>query len=244
MCGSAFNRSAFIEPMCFSPEADLVGGIVIGAVGVDTLRHCRSRREVPIASLPVLLAGHQLVETFVWWSAMGKTPPDVGRIAMWLYLLFAFCVLPLFVPLSMRAVEPRDRRRRLMAPFALVGGVVAGVLFLALLLSPPSASIGTAHIAYKVAVPAGGYIVVPYIVATCGPFFLSSYRHAVAFGVVNLAAALVLAWALPSGFASLWCGWAALTSGAIALHLRFAETHRGGEQRVGVEPRARWQEPS
>jgi hypothetical protein len=212
--------------MCFSPEADLVGGVVIGAIGIDTVRHCRHRREVPIASLPLLLAGHQLVETFVWWSAAGRAPPEAGRIAMWLYLLFAFCVLPLFVPLSMTAVEPRRRRRGLMAPFAAAGGVTAGILLVALLRTAPSASIGTAHIAYKVAVPAGGFVVALYIVATCGPFFLSSFRHAVAFGVANLAAALLLAWALPSGFASIWCGWAALTSGAIALHLRFAEKHR------------------
>jgi hypothetical protein len=213
--------------MCFSPEADLVGGIAIGAIGVDTLNHHRGRREIAIASLPVLLAGHQLVETFVWWGLAGKVPAEAGRIAMWAYLLFAFCVLPLFVPLSLMSIEPDGRRRRFMRLFGAAGATVAAVLLFSLLLSGPSAAIGHAHIAYKVHIPGGGLIVAFYIMATCGPFLLSGYPHAVAFGVVNLAAALVIAWAIPNGFASIWCGWAAVTSGAIALHFRFAKKHRG-----------------
>ncbi|MEN3313893.1 MAG: hypothetical protein V7605_127, partial [Acidimicrobiaceae bacterium] len=52
--------------MCFSPEADLVMGVAVGAVGVDALRQVRRPRELAIASLPVLLAAHQLTEVFVW----------------------------------------------------------------------------------------------------------------------------------------------------------------------------------
>jgi hypothetical protein len=76
--------------MCFSPQADLVGGVVIGAIGVDTLRHCRRPREVALASLPLLLAAHQFVEAFVWWGLEGRVAPGVGRAAMWAYLAFAF----------------------------------------------------------------------------------------------------------------------------------------------------------
>jgi len=83
--------------MCFSSQADLVGGVVIGAIGVDTVGHCRRPREVALASLPLLLAGHQLVEAFVWWGLQGRVAPAVGRGAMWAYLAFAFGVLP--VPL-------------------------------------------------------------------------------------------------------------------------------------------------
>ena len=75
--------------MCFSSQADLVGGVVIG---VDTVGHCRRPREVALASLPLLLAGHQLVEAFVWWGLQGRVAPAVGRGAMWAYLAFAFGV--------------------------------------------------------------------------------------------------------------------------------------------------------
>jgi hypothetical protein len=48
---------------------------------------------------------------------------------------------------------------------------------------------------------------------------------------VNLVAVIVLARLCANGFTSLWCFYAALASGAIALHLRFAKTR---EQRVAV----------
>lgn len=55
----------------------------------------------------------------------------------------------------------------------------------------------------------------------------SRYRHTAIFGVVNLIAVAVIARLAIDGFASLWCGWAALTSIAIAAHIRF-----GGRSRI------------
>jgi hypothetical protein len=48
----------------------------------------------------------------------------------------------------------------------------------------------------------------------------------VRFGAVNLVAVLVLARLCANGFTSLWCFYAALASGAIALHLRLASTRK------------------
>ena len=39
--------------MCFSPQADLVGGVVICAIGVDAVRHVHQRREfIALAWIP------------------------------------------------------------------------------------------------------------------------------------------------------------------------------------------------
>jgi hypothetical protein len=57
--------------MCFSPEADLIAGLAISGIGINTLSHVRNRREVPLAAIPVLLGVHQLIETFVWWGERG-----------------------------------------------------------------------------------------------------------------------------------------------------------------------------
>ena len=101
--------------MCFSPEADVIGGVVACAIGVDALRHVRTARELPIASLPLLLGGHLIIETFVWWGLEGRVPVEVGTAAMWTYLIIAFVVLPPFVPLAIMAIEPNPTRRTLMA---------------------------------------------------------------------------------------------------------------------------------
>jgi len=53
------------------------------------------------------------------------------------------------------------------------------------------------------------------------------------FGIVILAAVIVIARLTISGFALVWCGWAAVSNAAITLHCRFA---RPCPQRVGSGP--------
>jgi predicted acyltransferase len=84
-----------------------------------------------------------------------------------------------------------------------------------------TASLGTRHIAYTTDLRAGGLVVAMYVVATCGSLILSSYRDVAIFGVLNLIAMAVFAQLAVDGFASLWCAWAAVASGAFAVHLRY-----------------------
>jgi hypothetical protein len=78
------------------------------------------------------------------------------------------------------------------------------------------------HIRYGTGIDAAVPIVGAYIVATCGSLLLSSNRILVRFGLVNLLAVAAIAIFVIEGFASLWCAWAALASGAVALYLRRA----------------------
>ena len=58
--------------MCFSPQADIVGGLLICAIGVDAVRHIRQRREfIALAWIPVLLGAHELIEALVWLWLQG-----------------------------------------------------------------------------------------------------------------------------------------------------------------------------
>jgi hypothetical protein len=212
--------------MCFSPQADLVGGVAIGATGLDTLRHSHHRRTLALAALPLLLAGHQFVESFVWWSLEGKVPTGLGHVAMWVYLTFAFCVLPVYVPAAVMGIELGRARRRLMAVFVVIGAAVSVLLLVAMVRGPVFASLGLYHVQYHISVPFGGVVVGLYVAATCGAMLFSGERHVVGFGAVNLAAAVVIALLITSGFASVWCAWAAVTSGAIAVHLRYSPVHR------------------
>ena len=209
--------------MCFSAQADLVGGLVVGAIGVDTLRHVGERREyLPLAALPLMFAGHQLVEAFVWWGLQGHLSDTVAEIATWLYLLFAFVLLPVYVPVAVYVAEPSGPRRRLIRWSIIVGGVVSAFLLAAMVRGPVTASLDDWHIRYGTGIDAAVPIVGAYIVATCGSLLLSTNGILVRFGLVNLVAVAVIALFVVEGFASLWCAWAALASGAVALHLRRA----------------------
>jgi hypothetical protein len=207
--------------MCFSAQADLVGGLVVGAIGVDTLRHVHRRRtHYALALLPVLFALHQLDEAFVWWALQGHVSTEVGRVATWGYLLFAFVLLPVYVPLAVRAIEPRGPRRWVMVSFAVLGVVVAGILLAAMLRGPVKAELGPYHISYFTDLHSGALVVGLYVMATCGSFLFSGERGIAIFGVINLVAVVVFARLTIDGFASLWCAWAAVSSGVFALYLR------------------------
>jgi hypothetical protein len=213
--------------VCFSPQADLVGGTVIGAIGIDAVRHVHQRHgHLALASLPLLLGAHQLDEAFVWWGAEGHIPSAVGRVALWIYLLIAFVVLPIFVPLAIWTLEPTRARRMVMAPFIAIGAGVAAVLLAAMVRGPVGVVVRPYHLAYSLHLGGGLLIVTLYVVAACGALLFSGYRHVFIFGLVNVVAVAVIAKLTVDGFASVWCGWAAVTSAGIALHMRFAEPGR------------------
>lgn len=213
--------------VCFAPQADVAGGIVVGAIGVDAYRHLRGRNNhLLLATLPLLLGVHQLVEAFVWWGVEGEVPHDVGRVALWIYLLIAFVVLPMFVPFAVLALEPTARRRWLMAPFIGLGAGVSAVLLAAMLRAPIDVAERPYHLAYSLSVSHGGLVVALYVVAICGALLFSGYRHVAIFGFANLLAVAILARITLDGFASLWCAYAALSAGAIAFHMRYAKPHR------------------
>ena len=199
----------------------------MGAIGVDVVRHVDRRRDhLALAALPLLFAAHQLDEALVWWGLQGHIGSGVGRLATWVYLLFALVVLPVYVPMAVRALEPPGRRRSVIAPFIGLGVVVSVVLFQAMVRGPVTARLAHDHLSYGTGPGSGGVIVAAYVVATCGSLIFSGYRDVVIFGAVNLVAVAVLARLEIDGFASLWCGWAAISSGAVALHFRFGGPHR------------------
>jgi len=212
--------------VCFSPQADVVGGLVIGAIGIYAVRHVRQRREfLALAWIPLLLGAHQLIEALVWLWLQGHVPRGIGHVALWAYLLIAFVVLPVFVPLAVIAVEPTRRRKLMMAPFAVLGAAIAVTLLAAMVRGPVGVKLAPYHLSYSIRVSDGFLVVALCVVAVCGPLLVSGYRNVALFGVVNLVAVIVIARLTISGFASVWCGWAALTSAAITLHCRFARPH-------------------
>lgn len=216
--------------MCFSAEADLIAGVLVGGAGVDALRHVRHKREYALAALPVVFGIHQLIETFTWWGLDDRIPAGIGEAATWAYLVIAF-LLPAFVPWSVALVERDPRRRRMVLPFIALGLAVTGALMVGLFTGPVTAEIAGRYIAYDISLDYGGQIVALYVAATCIPLLLSSRRSIVVFGVLNLAAVTALAWLMATGVISLWCAWAAVASLVIVIHLRTAETR--GE--IGAE---------
>ena len=221
------RRTRYRGRVCFSPEGDLVGGLVVTAIGVDATRHLRGRsNHLLLATMPLLFGAHQLDESLVWWGLQGHVPHEVGRVAMWIYLVIAFVVVPVIVPLAIFKLQPTRRRRWIIMPFLALGVGVASVLLVTMVRGPVTVKLGNYHLGYSIGLRHGILIIGLYVLATCGSLLFSGYKDVVIFGVANLVAVIILARLTADGFASLWCFYAALASGAISLHMRFAKPHR------------------
>jgi hypothetical protein len=228
--------------MCFAPEADAVVGGIIIAVGVDALRHVRSAKQIPLAALPLLFGLHQVTEAFVWWGLQGHVSESIERLAVWIWLLFAFVALPILLPIAVDLVESSRLRRRIIGACAGLGLVVAVALAIALFRDPVNAHIQGHCISYEVdALGNGREWTVLYVIAACGALLASSHRALAALGAMNLVVTPLLMWLTISGFVSLWCFWAAIASVVIAFHLRRGAWTRdaGHDDRIREESAAR-----
>lgn len=205
--------------MCFSPEADLVAGVVVSAIGIDTLRRTARPELLPLATLPLVFGVHQLIETLVWWNLRGEVPDSVGAPAAWVYALIALSVVPILVPF---AFSRSGTIRSVRVARALVGaGVVSGgILFVTLVLGPMHPTIDGHHINYHVGTPWLPFTLGLYILATCTPGLLTDQRSLRVFGATNLLVVGLLIWLAQSALVSLWCVWAAISSVLINVYVR------------------------
>lgn len=197
--------------MCFSAGFDLAAGTVITVVAIDTLRRNESARTLPLAIIPAVFAAHTLMSGALWLSFNGAISPQAGTAAAWAYMLVAFVLLPILIPLSVLLLEPPGWRR--FALVALTGaGVVSGLGYLiGLVGGSGSAQACGWYIDYwiEAPVPFSGVL---YLIATCWALLLSGYRPLFLWGLTNVLVVVVLSDAVPRGLPSLWCLWAAVTS--------------------------------
>lgn len=204
--------------MCFSVQSDLAVGLGLLPVGALALREVRQVRELPFASLPLVFAAHQLIESLVWAGAAGTVSQDVQSTATMAYLVVALPVLSLLMPLAVLLLEPPAARRR-VAGFVGLGAVVSVYFAGVLLTLPVRVTVHEYALEYHTGVTNGWLWIPLYVIAVVGPSILSGYRSIVAFGVVNLVGLTLIALLYIEGFVSLWCLQAAAASLLVLVHL-------------------------
>jgi hypothetical protein len=215
--------------VCFSAEADFVSGAVIGVIGIATLTKVDSPREFPLAVLPLAFALHQIAEGFVWRDLDTGAAHSAG-VAVYLYVAFAWVVLPVFAPFAIMILEPPGRRRRAIGGLVVLGAIAAAYLAAAIVRGDVSAHAVEHTIQYGGAGGLATVATVLYILATCGAPLLSGFRAIVWFGVANILAVAAFAIVQAEGLTSLWCTWAAVVS--VLIYLQFVCWRRGDDRIV------------
>ena len=214
--------------MCLSPEVDLSAGIAISVIAVDAIRNNRHARSLPLALIPAVFALHSFSSAIVWFSLRGDVSQSLGSAATSFYLFIAFVLLPIFVPISVLLIEPRGWRRSIMVGVTAMGIFAGFDFFRNFVLGHTSAVACDRYIDFHVsgaATISGGF----YVVATCGAMLLSAQKPLVYWGILNVAIVGGINKWQSHGLPSLWCFWAAITSGFVVWFMRWMnKRHRNG----------------
>lgn len=207
--------------MCFSAEASFASGLVVGTIGVATLPKIRHVSEIPLGTLPLLFAVHQIEEGMVWLFLEGRISPEVGHWFIWLYILFAHAFLLALSPWSIWLVEPDKKRRRLLVPLLVLGTCLCAYALWKLSGGQIFAQIRKYGIEYEDPVTGLWWFAILYVTITCAPPFLSSYPWMIAFGVACLAGLIGTALFKAMYLTSMWCAFTALVSMLVYFHFRW-----------------------
>ncbi|ADJ28542.1 DUF6629 family protein [Nitrosococcus watsonii] len=210
--------------MCFSATANFVGGAVIASVGIATLARVKHANEVLFAALPLLFALHQIIEGFVWLGLDGKLSPAVLNGMGAAFMLYAQGLLPILMPLSVWLIEPGQRQRRQIVPFMVIGITLALYILWALTAFDTRIFQAENSIVYLNEGTNYTTVAVVYVIATCGPLFLSGYNYLIGLGVANLLGIFEVMYFKAEAFTSLWCLYAAIVSVLIYGHFHIRRT--------------------
>ena len=221
--------------MCFSPTASFTSAVVLAAIGAACVARVKAPRELPLAATPLLFALQQAIEGGLWLT-LPESPQSCAASGLTLgFLILAHAFWPAFASVAAFAIEPEPARRRLIAPWLLVGAGVSATLVWTLITEPQSATIIGDHIVYGSGPlkpdggdwgpGEGGALLMPlaYVAAVCLPLMLSSWRAVAVMGVIVTAGCAVAYVAYYQAFQSVWCYFAAAASAAILWHFETAQ---------------------
>ncbi|MFZ0472468.1 MAG: DUF6629 family protein [Bacteroidales bacterium] len=203
--------------MCFSAGASFVGGAVITAIGVLTVRTNRDPSRRIFAAIPLIFGVQQISEGFVWVALQSPGHDLMLSISTFIFLIAALVVWPSLIPLSVLGME-KVRSRRLALYFFLVAGILTSVYYgMNLIVNDVDPRILGHHIKYapEYPRPLALPVFIAYLIATLAPLFISSVRNMWMFGLLVTVSCLITGIFFKEYLASVWCFFAALISAVI-----------------------------
>jgi hypothetical protein len=228
--------------MCFSANASFAGAAVVAGAGVVCLSMVRERREIPFAALPLLFGVHQFLEGVTWTELDGRSDAVLNGWGTEAWVMFAWALLPAYVPWATWLLEDDPKRKRLMTPL-LVLGILLGLFMITQAVQPEiQVSVVNGNLDYVLGLPFPGWVLgLPYVLTTCLTPSLSTRRWVRVFGIGNFLAMTLAGVIEYKDYSSIWCTLAAFLSLIIVVHfVSHRRLRRGGVPDIdpagGVNP--------
>ena len=209
--------------MCFSAPASFGVASVLGLAGAGAISKVSERREIPLASVPLVFAAQQATEGALWLALANE---NLSRWALPLanaFMFMALVVWALWPPVAAKLVERERRRRLAMIVILIVAIPLAGRGLSGMWTHAYEACVVQNSIAYSNGLPYLPRQFAGYVLCTCFPFLLSSYRTLRIFGAIVLAGLIISASVYTYAYVSVWCFFAA--AGSLTIYLHFARAH-------------------
>jgi hypothetical protein len=200
--------------MCFSAGASFGASAIIGTIGIVTLNKAKTTNEIPFATIPLLFAAQQAAEGALWIGLSSGNNESWKHFPVYIFLIFAQLVWPVWIPFSILQLE-NDRTRRTIIKWILgVGCCVSVYLLCCMLVYEVNAEIRSGHILYTLSVPMAFASItnVLYFVPTIVPLFISSIKRIQILGLGVLASFIFNKIYFAEHLISVWCFFAGILS--------------------------------
>jgi hypothetical protein len=198
--------------MCFGPVSSFTASGILLSLWTVVLKNVRNRKELLFASFPILFAIQQCIEGALWLALRHKKPQALVHELAFSFLIFAYVLWPTLCPASVYAIEYDQRQREKLRFVILLGLSVSSYLLFFLIKNPVDVYIVNGCIRYNTYVPAALWFTGIYVTAVVAPYFLSTQRAILFFGIPNLVFFVVARLFYSKAFVSVWCFFAAILS--------------------------------
>jgi len=209
--------------MCFSATASFTIAAATGTMGVLSLTQISTKRELPLASIPLVFAVQQAIEGCLWLVLPGGGAGWLPAALSAVFVAIGFLVWPLLPSLAAVLIEPKASRRKMIYFTLAIGVGVALYLGIDMVTHPYTARIVGHSLCYVNGGAIPPWLLPFYMTGACGPLVISSHRMLRNLAFFILAGlAISLAFYLYA-FISVWCFFAAGTS--VIIYLHYAARH-------------------
>lgn len=216
--------------MCFSEKASFTAAVILTLISLPSFRIASKTPErYALAAIPLFFGLQQAAEGVEWLHFKGLWgSAQTAEAARDLFLLIAYVLWPIWIPLSLWLAE-RQRTKPFLTALLLGGTTLASYNAWHLLALPVSAQAIHNSIQYNVSTFDNEIFVYAAVVTI--PWFFSSLEGTKPQGLLIAFGLFIAYWIYTSTMASVWCFFSACVSIMIFYVLR-ANQERTGRVRM------------